>query len=164
MCTLVSRVHMTFIYLQKGTQSPETRVHMTNLTRSDFSRKILEAYNYKCYEYLGPTCHSTALVYSPPSYNNTHTVYGYDQVGGYCTYPCFFIYDVTQLEPLHDVYFLSNWLMFMMVCFFVHGNGWQKIPNLLIINSWAHLMKGERVFRIMGRKEGEKGLPMWPDS
>ena len=31
MCTLVSRIHT---YLQKGTQSLETKVNMTNLTRS----------------------------------------------------------------------------------------------------------------------------------
>ena len=54
-CTLVSRLQMTFYILTKGIQSLETRVHMTNLTRSilimriiptSYSEKILKNYRF----------------------------------------------------------------------------------------------------------------------
>ena len=36
----------------------------------------------------------------------------------------------------------------------------QWIQNILIINFWPHYMKGGRVYRTMGIREGEKRLPM----
>ena len=52
MRALVSRIHMAFLYLQMGKQSLETRVQMTNLTRSKLSAKSTNITSVLPYIYL----------------------------------------------------------------------------------------------------------------